>query len=148
MIHGWAMPLINEMQYKILAAFAAIGRECAVDWVEVSDGDRCGVIWLQRAGGFQTLLRLEYEFQTRFCRLLLVRHGKQVAGRCVIRYDDSALIEQVLGQFRALVNDPGSRASHVIESRGDSNGALDAQAPSSCPEWGRHWGLSRWRQLS
>ena len=56
------MTPINDMRHKILAAFEAVGRECALEWVAVDDGECGGAAWMQRAGGFRTLIRLDYEF--------------------------------------------------------------------------------------
>ena len=128
------MTATNDMRSKIMAAFEAVGRECAVEWVEVDDGECGGSVWVQRCGGFQTLLRLDYDFQPRCCRLSLVRDGKQVAGRCGIRYDDAATIEDVLDRFRRLLKTlSGESAWGTSELPGNGN---NGQTPP------------RWEQLS
>ena len=120
------MTAINDMRHKILAAFEAAARECALEWVEVDDGECGGAVWMQRAGGFHTLLRLEYDFGPRCCRLSLVHNGKQVSGRCGIRYDDDATIEEVLDRFRQLLKDDAPPAGKT----------LNGQAPRCWSNWG------------
>ncbi|SRR5258706_10764895 len=91
---------VNQMQDKILTAMRSIVEAWELEWVEILGGPFQGTIRLMQAGGFRTLLKIEYEFQPERYRLLVYRDGKHVFGRCNIDYDDGLLIEQVLAQFR------------------------------------------------
>ena len=73
--------------------------------VEILGGPFQGTIRLMQAGGFRTLLKIEYEFQPERYRLLVYRDGKHIFGRCNIDYDDGLVIEQMLAQFRRLSPD-------------------------------------------
>jgi len=96
---------VNQMQDKILSAMRSIVSAWELEWVEILGGPFQGMIRLMQAGGFRTLLKIEYEFQPERYRLLVYRDGKHVFGRCNIDYDDGLLIEQILAQFRRLSPD-------------------------------------------
>ena len=142
------MELINDMRHKVLSAFEAIVQGCGLDWVEVQDGEDAGAVWFQRAGELLTLVRLDYEFGPRTCRLLLYRDGRHAAGRCGIRYDDGATIQAVLDRFRDVMEDqllgPCTAAAPLD---GDGlHARLDDDTSAHRRRLG-HWGLGRWRHL-
>jgi hypothetical protein len=89
----------NQMKDKILAALRLIVDAWELEWVEILGGPCQGTVRLMHAGGFRTLLKIEYEFQPERYQLLVYRDGKHIFGRCSINYDDGALIEQILEQF-------------------------------------------------
>jgi hypothetical protein len=99
------MVLVNDMRRKILGALKSQVQDCGLDWVEIRDFEGGGCVWFQPVGEFRTVLRLEYEFESRSCRLLLFRNGRHVAGRCGIQYDDGTAIEAVVEQFGGLLNE-------------------------------------------
>jgi len=99
------MNYTNQMQDKILSAMRSIVDAWELEWVEVLGGPFQGTIRLMQAGGFRTLLKIEYEFQPERYRLLVYRDGKHIFGRCNIDYDDGLVIEQMLAQFRRLSPD-------------------------------------------
>src|SRR5882672_5260651 len=96
---------VNQMQDKILSAVRSIVATWELEWVEILPGACQGTIRLTQAGGFRTLLKIEYEFRPERYQLLVYRDGKHAFGRCNIDYDDSAVIEQILAQFRRLSPD-------------------------------------------
>src|SRR6266436_2323557 len=99
------MNAVNQMQNKILSALRGIVDVWELEWVEVLGGECQGTVRLMQAGGFRTLLKIEYDFQPERYQLLVYRDGKHIFGRCNISYDDGALIEQILAQFRRLSPD-------------------------------------------
>src|SRR6266581_6557102 len=96
---------MNQMQDRILSALHSIVSAWELEWVEILGGPFQGTIRLMQAGGFRTLLKIEYEFQPERYRLLVYREGKHVFGRCNIDYDEGMVIEQILEQFRRLSSD-------------------------------------------
>jgi hypothetical protein len=90
---------VNQMQGKILSAMRSIVEAWELEWVEILGGPCQGTIRLMPAGGFRTLLKIEYEFQPERYQLLVYRDGKHIFGRCNISYDDGAMIEQILERF-------------------------------------------------
>jgi hypothetical protein len=96
---------VNQMQDKILSTLHSIVDGWELEWVEILGGPFQGTVRLMQAGGFRTLLKIEYEFQPERYRLLVYREGKHVFGRCNIDYDDGMVIEQILEQFRRLSAD-------------------------------------------
>ena len=96
---------MNQMQDRILSALHSIVDAWELEWVEILGGPFQGTVRLMQAGGFRTLLKIEYEFQPERYRLLVYREGKHVFGRCNIDYDEGMVIEQILEQFRRLSSD-------------------------------------------
>ena len=134
------MALVNEMRRKILGAFQATAEAFGLDWVEVRDCEDGGCVWVQPVDGFGTILRMEYEFEGRCCRLLLFRDGGPVAGRCGIRYDDGSGIGAVLARFGELLRDGPSECEGAwLRIRGCGGGAaLNGSALNgSGLRWGR-----------
>jgi hypothetical protein len=100
---------LNQMQDKILSTLHSVVDAWELEWVEIVGGPCQGTIRLMQAGGFRTMLKIEYEFQPERYRLLVYREGKHIFGRCNIDYDDGMTIEQILAQFRCLL--PQTRVS-------------------------------------
>jgi len=96
---------VNQMQDKILSTLHSIVDAWELEWVEILGGPGQGTIRLMQAGGFRTLLKIEYEFRPERYQLLVYRDGKHIFGRCNINYDDGILIEQILEQFRRFSPD-------------------------------------------
>src|SRR5258705_1659791 len=96
------MNSVNQMQDRILLALHSIVDAWELEWVEILGGPFAGTVRLMQAGGFRTLLKIEYEFQPERYRLLVYRDGQHLFGRCNMDYDNEVLIEQILAQFRRL----------------------------------------------
>ena len=125
------MEHVNHMKDKILSTLHSIVDEWELEWVEIADGGCRGAIRLMQAGRFQTLLKIEYEFQQERYRLLIYREGKHICGRCGIDYDDGAAIEQILGHFRRLIpqtNRAPSKTDRVPAAIGIPPAALTCPA--------------------
>ena len=123
---------VNQMQDKILSALHSIVDAWELEWVEILGGPGQGTIRLMQAGGFRTLLKIEYEFRPERYQLLVYRDGKHIFGRCNINYDDGILIEQILEQFRrfspeALV---GAPETHPVSAAVDIPAPAMSQQPS------------------
>jgi hypothetical protein len=97
------MTFVNQMQDKLLSALHSIVDVWELEWVQILGGPFEGTVRLMQVGGFRTLLKIEYEFQTGHYRLLVYREGKHVLGRCNMDYDDGLLIEETLAKFRCLL---------------------------------------------
>src|SRR5882672_619073 len=123
---------VNQMQDKILSTLHSIVATWELEWVEILPGACQGTIRLTQAGGFRTLLKIEYEFHPERYQLLVYRDGKHIFGRCNINYDDGTLIEQILAQFRRLSPDAllGEPETHPVAASVDIPAAAVAQRPS------------------
>src|SRR5213075_315795 len=99
------MNYVNQMQDRILSTLRDVVDAWELEWVEIVETPCQGVVRVLESGQFRTLLKIEYEFQSQRCRLLIYKEGKHIAGRCSIDYDDGAVIEQTFAQFRRLCPD-------------------------------------------
>src|SRR4051812_49066709 len=96
------MDYLNEMHDRVLSALQSIVDGWKLEWVQIVSGPFQGTVRLLQSGQFQTLLKIEYEFQAERFRLLIYRDGKHISGRCNIDYDDGGVIEQIMTQFKRL----------------------------------------------